>query len=160
MRLRLAVIALLSAAAAPLGAQEASACASPRNPLPDPLPVYLDVTSEVRAITAKENQIYEHARMAGPYPRNIVEVSFRPGTSREQIGQALDLVCGEMLGSGTEGKLVRIETDGSGDALWRAIDRLAELPFVARADPDTFVFVFREPLPAGVEGTYEMRPPR
>lgn len=162
MRL-MSMVMLLLTAAAPLGAQDAPACTAPRKPVPDPLPVYLDPTPDVVAIRAKENQIYEHPRMAGPYPRNIVEVNFRPGTTREQIAQALDLVCGEVLGTGIDGKLVRIETDGSGDALWRAIDALSALPFVLKADPDTFVFRYSEPQPdfsgTGTEGTFQASPP-
>lgn len=142
MRLMIAVIVLLSAGAAPLGAQEAPACPSPRGPVPDPLPRALLISpADSAALSSMANQLWTSDRMSGPYPRNVVNVSFVRGTPAAQVQAAVDRVCGEVIGPGAVGVLVRIPTDGTHDALWAAVDALAALPQVELAAPDLFVLV-------------------
>jgi hypothetical protein len=141
MRLMIAVVVLLSAAA-PLGAQDVPACLDPRTPVPDPLPRALLISpADSAALSSMANQLWTSDRMSGPYPRNVVNVSFVRGTPAVQVQAAVDRVCGEVIGPGAFGVLVRIATDGTHDALWAAVDALAALPQVEIAGPDLIVLV-------------------
>ena len=141
-RCLLALLCVL--AAAPAGAQQGAGagCGGSRGPVPDPLPRALLLSSaEIAALSSWTNQLWTSDRMSGPYPRNVVAVSFVPGTPPAQIQAAVDRVCGQVIGPGFAGVLVRVPTDGTHDALWAAVDALAALPQVELASPDLFILV-------------------
>lgn len=136
-------------AAAPAGAQQTagSGCGGSRGPVPHPLPRALLLSSEdIAALSSWTNQLWTSDRMSGPYPRNVVAVSFVGGTPTAQIQAAVDRVCGEVIGPGFTGVLVRVPTDGTHDALWAAVDALAALAQVQRAAPDIFILVPESPF--------------
>lgn len=85
-----------------------------------------------------ENLVFDHPRMSGPYPRNLLVVGFHPAATREERQAAIDLSGGEYIGGEGLMYYVLIRDDGTADPLWRAIDRLRLLSQVAVVHPEIF----------------------
>lgn len=92
-------------------------------------------------VFADSNLVTNTERSAGTFPRNIVSILFREGSTREQRQAAIDLIGGEVVGGvpvlgGRGFYLVRIAHDGTDAPLFEAIRRLEELPQVEFAGPE------------------------
>ncbi len=98
---------------------------------------FLISDDSVAALYAKGRQIYVHPRVAGPYPPDVVLITFRPTATQDEKQAALDIVGGCVIGGGWGAYYVLVPLDDSAQgAVWTAIDRLVMLPQVLRADPD------------------------
>jgi hypothetical protein len=91
------------------------------------------------------------------FPRDIVLLIFKNGTSIEQKQAAIDLVDGEVIGGappkipGIEGVyVVRVPDDGTSRPLMRAIDALEALPQILAATVDVRLKAsYRKPSDGG-----------
>jgi hypothetical protein len=78
--------------------------------------------------------------MTGIFPRNVLWLWFHDGTAQELRQEAIDEVCGVVIGgqryydSGIY--ILRIPDDGTDDPLFAAIARLRALQQVQDATPD------------------------
>ena len=91
---------------------------------------------------SNDNLVFNHPRMSGPYPRNVVMIAFRDEATQEQKQAAIDAIGGEVIGGGWGGYYyVRIQDDGTAAPLWKAIDLLLALPQVEDAGPDVMAFL-------------------
>ena len=90
----------------------------------------------VDVLYSLENTIVEHPRMSGPYPRNIVLLYFRPGSTMDERQAALESVNATVIGGDGFFYLAQLKDDGREELLWRALDRLATFPQIELADPD------------------------
>ncbi len=98
---------------------------------------FLISDDSVAALYAPARQLYVHPRASGPYPPDVVLISFKPSATLEEKQAALDLVGGRVIGGGWGAYYVLVPLDNSAQgAVWTAIDRLVTLPQVLRADPD------------------------
>lgn len=98
---------------------------------------FLISDDSVVALYAKGRQIYVHPRVAGPYPPDVVLITFHPSATQDEKQAALDLVCGRVIGGGWGAYYVLVPLDDSAQgAVWTAIDQLVVLPQVLHADPD------------------------
>jgi hypothetical protein len=80
-------------------------------------------------------------RVSGPYPPDVVLVTFHPWATGEERQSALDYVKGRVIGGGWDAYFVLVPADGSAAPLWPAIDKLLTLPQVDRAIPDVTAFL-------------------
>jgi len=98
-------------------------------------------------VFADSNLVTNTEHSAGTFPRNVVSILFREGSTREQRQAAIDLIGGEVVGGvpvlgGRGFYLVRITHDGTDAPLFEAIRRLQELPQVEFAGPE---YVLKSP---------------
>jgi hypothetical protein len=81
------------------------------------------------------NLIYNHPRMNGRYPRNIVALLFTPDAPVQARQAALDLVDGTLLGGSGVHHYVHVPVLGEEAPVWWAHDLLRPLPQVERVSP-------------------------
>lgn len=87
----------------------------------------------VNELFAPQNLIMVHSRMSGPYPRNLVMLTFAPTATPDERQAAVDHVGGTLVGGNSAHYYVRVSS-GS-EPVWWAIDRLAALPQVEQVTP-------------------------
>lgn len=98
---------------------------------------YLISDDSLAVLYAKERQIWVHPRVAGPYPPDVVHITFRPTATQDEKQAALDIIGGRVIGGRSTAYYVLVPLDNSAQgAVWTAIDRLVMLPQVLHADPD------------------------
>lgn len=94
---------------------------------------------------APENMIRSSPEWGVPFPRNLIVLAFKEDATQSERQQAVDAVGGEVIGGEHVDRggyyYVRIRSDGTGEALFRAITKLKTFPKVDLASP--------EPLPVG-----------
>ncbi|HEX2207354.1 MAG TPA: S8 family serine peptidase [Longimicrobium sp.] len=94
---------------------------------------WLIPADSVDEMFATPNLIMVHSRMSGPYPRNLVMLTFAPGATQDEKQAAVDHVGGTLVGGNGAHYYVRVSS-GS-EPVWWAIDRLAALPQVEHVMP-------------------------
>jgi len=109
---------------------------------------------------AQENLIIEHPYMSGPYPRDLVAVTFDSTATLDEMQAAVAQVGGTLVGGDGAHYYVRV-TDGT-EPVWTAIDKLSTLSQVAEALP-VMIFVsttYRRPNngPGWQRGDWEVHP--
>lgn len=87
----------------------------------------------VNKIFTETNLIYEHPRISGPYPRDLVMLFFAPGATEDEKRAAVDYVGGTVVGGNGAHYFVRV-TNGA-EPVFTAIDKLKALPHVKQAIP-------------------------
>jgi hypothetical protein len=102
---------------------------------------FLISNDSLAALYAPSRSVYVHPRMAGPYPPDVVLITFQPGAALEEKQAALDVIGGRVIGGlwGAYYVLVPPTSNSSEPPVWIAIDRLSVLPQVRRAIPDVTV---------------------
>ncbi len=90
---------------------------------------------------ADSNRISLLPRRSDRQPRNVILVVFRASATAAQRRAAIESVCGRVVGGWRTGDtdgyyVVEAKTDGTANALWRSIDRLAAQPGVETAEPN------------------------
>lgn len=94
------------------------------------------------SIHASGNLVQSDPRWAGPFPRNVLSVQFRGGTTQALRQSAIDLISGTVIGGTRIGQdegyyYVQIVDDGTANPLFNAIATLSALPSVLEASPET-----------------------
>ena len=102
---------------------------------PDSVPAVLwDV------IHASKNMIPSAPQFGAPFPRDLIVVAFREDANQAERQQAIDAVSGEVIGGERVDRggyyYVRIRSDGTADALFRAIAKLQTFSKVDLASPE------------------------
>jgi subtilisin family serine protease len=94
---------------------------------------WLIAEDSVKALFVRENLIFAHPRVTGPYPRDVVMITFAPSATADERQAAVDHVGGALIGGDGAYYFVRVR-DGA-EPVWSAIDRLAKLPQIDQAMP-------------------------
>jgi hypothetical protein len=111
--------------------------ATPRVPALPPDSVPSALWDEVHA---PENIIPSSPEWGVPFPRNLIVLAFKEDATQTERQQAIDAVGGEVIGGEHIDRggyyYVRIRSDGTADALFRAITKLKTFPKVDLASPE------------------------
>jgi len=111
-------------------------------PIPAEPPVgFLISDDSLEALYADRRLIFGHERMAGPYPPDLVMVTFVRGASQPERQAAIDLVRGSLIGGAWDAYYILVPPDGTPDPVWQAVDVLSSLPQVHLATPDVMSFI-------------------
>jgi hypothetical protein len=91
-------------------------------------------------IHAPENIIRSSPEWGAPFPRDLIVLAFKEDATQRERQQAVDAVGGEVIGGEHIDRggyyYVRIRSDGTADALFRAITKLKTFPTVDLASPE------------------------
>jgi hypothetical protein len=91
-------------------------------------------------IHAPENIIPSSPEWGVPFPRNLIVLAFKEDATQTERQQAIDAVGGEVIGGEHIDRggyyYVRIRSDGTADAVFRAITKLKTFPKVDLASPE------------------------
>jgi hypothetical protein len=121
------------------GSEGEVSCTAPPTLVPEPAPaVWLVDEDTARAFFERENLLVDHPRVAGRYPRNLVQVYFASDASAGAKKAAIEAVCGEVVGGNGLYHYVRVHVEAVADPVWWAHDRLRALPQVRDVQPIFF----------------------
>jgi len=111
--------------------------ATPRVPALPPDSVPSALWDEIHA---PEHIIPSSPEWGVPFPRNLIVLAFKEDATQTERQQAVDAVGGEVIGGEHIDRggyyYVRIRSDGTADALFRAITKLKTFPTVDLASPE------------------------
>jgi hypothetical protein len=93
-----------------------------------------------REIHAPENMIRSSPQWGAAFPRDLIVVAFKEDATQTERQQAIDAIAGDVIGGEHVDRggyyYVRIRSDGTADALFRAIAKLKTFPKVDLASPE------------------------
>ncbi len=93
-----------------------------------------------RDVHAPENMIRSSPQLSGSFPRDLVVVAFKEDATQSERQHAIDAIGGEVIGGERVDRggyyYIRIRSDGTADALFRAIAKLKTFPKVDLASPE------------------------
>lgn len=92
-------------------------------------------SDSVAAMLDRDNLVFEHPRMSGPYPRDLLMLQFAPASSLAERRAAVDRIGGSVVGGDMAHYYVRLRLDCPDLPVWCGVDRLAGFPQVLAAAP-------------------------
>ncbi|HEX8904269.1 MAG TPA: hypothetical protein VF771_05465, partial [Longimicrobiaceae bacterium] len=114
----------------------------------------------VDKLFAQQNLILVHPRMSGPYPRNVVAISFDSAATGDEKQAAVDRIGGTLVGG--DGVHYYVLVAGGTEPVWPAIDQLRAMPQVEAALPLLFAvdMAYRRPNngPGWQRGDWQVHP--
>jgi len=107
--------------------------------IPDEAPQGFTISADsVDVLYARARQVYEGPNYAGPFPPDVVLVSFRSGATVQEKQVALDLAGGSVIGGlgGIYYVHIPVSNPSTDQELATIIEKLEKLPQVEWASPD------------------------